>query len=165
MSARHRMSSTNKLIIKTCKNVKMLLQLFYSMQEMLVFLWNLASMLYFNGNQSVLRFVGFRCQAIHTDLMFSHINDHRPKLLVFCQNGLCLSPDPEQCQRIYSQITSNTLSPPSSSLPKVTAGNFLPTSKNCGEFLAYAVGAPRANGTGQVVLFVKCHSELLKVKQ
>ena len=46
---------------------------------------------------------------------------------------------------------------------KVTAGNFLPTSKNCGEFLAYAVGAPRANGTGQVVLFVKCHSELLKV--
>ena len=89
MSARHRMSSTNKLIIKTCKNVKMLLYLFYSTQEMLVFLWNLASMLYFNGNQSVLRFVGFRCQAIHTDLMFSHINDHRPKLLVFCQNGLC----------------------------------------------------------------------------
>lgn len=46
----------------------------------------------------------------------------------------------------------------------MTAGNFLPTSRNCGEFLAYAVGAPRANGTGQVVLFVKCHSELLKVQ-
>ena len=64
-----------------------------------LFFCGLASMLYFNGNQSVLRFVGFRCQAIHTDLMFSHINDHRPKLLVFCQNGLSLSPDPEQCQR------------------------------------------------------------------
>ena len=46
----------------------------------------------------------------------------------------------------------------------MTAGNFLPTSRNCGEFLSYAVGAPRANGTGQVVLFVKCHSELLKVQ-
>lgn len=46
----------------------------------------------------------------------------------------------------------------------VTAGNFLPTSRNCGEYLSYAVGAPRANGTGQVVIFVKCHSELLKVQ-
>ena len=46
----------------------------------------------------------------------------------------------------------------------VTSGNFLPTSKNCGEVLSYAVGAPRSNGTGQVVIFVKCHSELLKVQ-
>ena len=45
----------------------------------------------------------------------------------------------------------------------VTSGNFLPTSRNCGEYLSYAVGAPRSNGTGQVVIFVKCHSELLKV--
>ena len=46
----------------------------------------------------------------------------------------------------------------------VTSGNFLPTSRNCGEYLSYAVGAPRSNGTGQVVIFVKCHSELLKVQ-
>ena len=46
----------------------------------------------------------------------------------------------------------------------VTAGNFLPSSRNCGEFLSYAVGAPRSNGTGQVVIFVKCHSELLSVQ-
>ena len=32
----------------------------------------------------------------------------------------------------------------------VAAGNFLPTSRNCGEYLSYAAGAPRANGTGQV---------------
>ena len=46
----------------------------------------------------------------------------------------------------------------------VTAGNFLPSSRSCGEPLSYAVGAPRSNGTGQVVIFVKCHSELLKVQ-
>ena len=46
----------------------------------------------------------------------------------------------------------------------VTSGNFLPTSRNCGEYLSYADGAPRSNGTGQVVIFVKCHSELLKVQ-
>ena len=37
----------------------------------------------------------------------------------------------------------------------VTSGNFLPAARNCGEFLSYAVGAPRSNGTGQVVIFVK----------
>ena len=46
----------------------------------------------------------------------------------------------------------------------VTSGNFLPVERNCGEYLSYAVGAPRANTTGQVILFVKCHSELLKVQ-
>ena len=46
----------------------------------------------------------------------------------------------------------------------VTSGNFLPAARNCGEFLSYAVGAPRSNGTGQVVIFVKCHSELLSVQ-
>ena len=46
----------------------------------------------------------------------------------------------------------------------VAAGALLPPSRSCGEHLTYAVGAPRANGTGQVILFSKCHSELLKVQ-
>ncbi|XP_023336836.1 integrin alpha-PS1, partial [Eurytemora carolleeae] len=46
----------------------------------------------------------------------------------------------------------------------VAAGNFLPPSRSCGEYLSYAAGAPRANSTGQVVIFVKCHSELLNVQ-
>ena len=46
----------------------------------------------------------------------------------------------------------------------VAAGNFLPSAASCGEYLSYATGAPRANGTGQVIVFVKCHSELMKVQ-
>ena len=138
-------------------------------------------LLYFSVNQSVRRFVRFRSQAIHTNLMFSHINDTQ-KPLSFFQNQsdyVSIRVQNQQIQRssfhhkllvtliIISNILIIILIPIINIIKilmtKVTAGNFLPTSKNCGEFLAYAVGAPRANGTGQVVLFVKCHSELLKV--
>ena len=113
--------------------------------------------------------------------MFSHINDTQ-KPLSFFQNQsdyVSIRVQNQQIQRssfhhkllltliIISKILIIILIPIINIIKilmiKVTAGNFLPTSKNCGEFLAYAVGAPRANGTGQVVLFVKCHSELLKV--
>ena len=38
----------------------------------------------------------------------------------------------------------------------VAAGRFLPRAESCGQETSYAAGAPRANGVGAVVLFVKC---------
>ena len=33
----------------------------------------------------------------------------------------------------------------------VTSGNFLPASKNCGEYLSYAVGAPRYRRSSNIL--------------
>ena len=116
-------------------------------------------------NESVGRFVRFRSKAIHTSLIFSHIDD-KPKPFVSPSDYLSIQSKKRSFQ--HKLFVNSNYHPNQSTtiiivVIQVTAGNFLPTSKNCGEFLAYAVGAPRANGTGQVVLFVKCHSELLKV--
>ena len=116
-------------------------------------------------NESVGRFVRFRSKAIHTSLIFSHIDD-KPKPFVSPSDYLSIR---VKTTKVKKDNFNTNYHPNQSTTSiiivviQVTAGNFLPTSKNCGEFLAYAVGAPRANGTGQVVLFVKCHSELLKV--
>ena len=47
----------------------------------------------------------------------------------------------------------------------ITAGNFLPPSRSCGNPLTYASGAPRAGGTGKVVIFAKCNTELMRVEK
>lgn len=47
----------------------------------------------------------------------------------------------------------------------ITAGNFLPQSRSCGNQLTYATGAPRAGGTGKVVVFAKCNTELMRVEK
>lgn len=46
----------------------------------------------------------------------------------------------------------------------VAAGQFLSPQKSCGQRLSYAAGAPREGGTGRVIIFVKCQTDLLKVQ-
>ena len=47
----------------------------------------------------------------------------------------------------------------------VAAGDFLPESRTCGQHMSYASGAPRAGGTGKVLIFVKCSQELMRVER
>ena len=47
----------------------------------------------------------------------------------------------------------------------LAAGNFLPPSRRCDQPVSYAAGAPRAGGTGKVLIFVKCKREILRVEQ
>ena len=47
----------------------------------------------------------------------------------------------------------------------VAAGDFLPESRTCGQHTSYASGAPRAGGTGKVLIFVKCSQELMRVER
>ena len=47
----------------------------------------------------------------------------------------------------------------------LAAGNFLPPSRRCQQPISYAAGAPRAGGTGKVIIFVKCKREIMKVQQ
>jgi hypothetical protein len=44
-------------------------------------------------------------------------------------------------------------------------GSFLPAHESCGGKTAFASGAPRASDKGRVLIFVKCHSELLRVQR
>ncbi|XP_040565831.2 integrin alpha-PS1-like [Lepeophtheirus salmonis] len=47
----------------------------------------------------------------------------------------------------------------------LTAGNFLPTSRSCGQRLSYASGAPRDGSSGKVFIFVKCNDKLMHVQR
>lgn len=40
----------------------------------------------------------------------------------------------------------------------VASGNFLPSTRTCGNRLSYAVGAPRSDDRGAVFIFFKCKS-------
>ena len=47
----------------------------------------------------------------------------------------------------------------------LAAGDFLPESRTCGQHMSYASGAPRAGGTGKVLIFVKCSQELMRIEK
>ncbi|QQP37013.1 Uncharacterized protein FKW44_022294, partial [Caligus rogercresseyi] len=47
----------------------------------------------------------------------------------------------------------------------LTAGNFLPPSRSCGQKLSYASGAPRDGSSGKVFIFVKCNDKLMHVQR